>query len=177
MVCGPKTNAPGLSVLHPLYKIWQGMKARCHGKNPNQRYGGRGIIVCERWKNSFQAFVEDMGPRPSLKHSVDRINVHGNYEPGNCRWATPVEQANNKANSGPSYDSTPGPALVWLGRLQEAKDDAVAALVDALSGDPEKMLSVVFGMVIDEQAESFTRTQIRSLQLHAEARGEINFEI
>lgn len=79
------------------YEIWSSMKKRC--QNPNcrvyPRYGGRGITVCERWSNSFEAFYEDMGPRPSKRHSIDRINNDGNYEPGNCRWATQKEQAAN----------------------------------------------------------------------------------
>jgi hypothetical protein len=83
------------------YKIWHGMRTRC--KNPNAigfaNYGAAGIIVCERWDNSFNAFYEDMGPRPSKDHSVDRINNEGNYEPGNCRWATGVEQSNNTSRN------------------------------------------------------------------------------
>jgi hypothetical protein len=59
------------------------------------KYGGRGIQVCERWKTSFTAFLEDVGTKPTPKHSVDRIEVNGNYEPGNVRWATPQEQAWN----------------------------------------------------------------------------------
>lgn len=80
------------------YNTWKNMKQRCsNAKNPDYEYwGGRGIQVCERWLNSYQAFLEDMGQRPSSKHSIDRRNNDGDYEPSNCYWATPVEQANNR---------------------------------------------------------------------------------
>ncbi len=83
------------------YRIWKGMHGRCETPTNSKfrYYGGRGIRVCERWA-SFEAFLADMGPRPSIKHSIDRFpNNDGNYEPGNCRWATATEQANNKRNS------------------------------------------------------------------------------
>lgn len=80
------------------YQSWLHLKQRCgnHKHRAYKYYGGRGITVCDRWKNSFEAFLADMGPKPSLRHSIDRINNDGNYEPGNCRWATKVEQRQNQ---------------------------------------------------------------------------------
>lgn len=76
---------------------WRTLKNRC--RNPNATayrwYGGRGIDVCDKWANSFQAFLDDVGMPPSKKHSLDRIDNTKGYEPGNVRWATPQQQADN----------------------------------------------------------------------------------
>jgi hypothetical protein len=85
----------------PEYKIWEGILDRCNvrGRNakPHKGYAGRGITVCERWQgpDGFANFYEDMGERPSPKHSIDRADNDSGYEPGNCAWATRAEQARN----------------------------------------------------------------------------------
>lgn len=96
--CGARKH--GLS-REPEHNVWSGMIHRCH--NPDSKdyknYGGRGIVVCDEWRSSFQAFIEHIGRRPSDKHSIDRIDNDGNYEPGNVHWATRIEQNNNKRNN------------------------------------------------------------------------------
>lgn len=94
------------------------MIARCRNKRREdyRYYGGRGISVCEQWRKSFTNFFEDMGRRPTAEHSLDRYpNQDGNYEPGNCRWATKVEQANNTSTN----------RLVLLGGLKMTFADAL----------------------------------------------------
>lgn len=94
-----RSKTHGMSKTRP-YRILRDMINRCHYEAYPERhlYGGRGIVVCQRWRESFKAFISDMGmPGPHL--SIDRIDPDGNYEPGNCRWATAKEQAANRRPS------------------------------------------------------------------------------
>lgn len=81
----------------PEYKVWLGIIARCTDPNLPRwmDYGGRGITMCARWRHSFENFLADMGKKPSKDHSIERKENDGNYEPGNCAWATRIEQARN----------------------------------------------------------------------------------
>ena len=95
------------------YSSWKSMKSRCYDKNDKdyKRWGGRGISVCEAWRNSFVQFYKDMGERPN-GHTIDRINNEGNYEPENCRWSVPKTQSNNTRKN---Y------FIEYMGRIQTAK--------------------------------------------------------
>ena len=97
---------------HPLYRTWRGMLSRCSdpGSQAFKNYGGRGIRVCDRWRDHFFAFAADMGAKPSELHSLDRVNNDGNYEPSNCRWATWPEQAANRR-------PPPSQRFEWNGEL------------------------------------------------------------
>ena len=96
-----RKHGEGHSQRSPEYRAWSGMKERCYliSNISYPHYGGRGIAICDRWRNSFNAFLEDMGRKPSPKHSLDRIDPNGHYEPGNVRWATDSEQRNNKRSN------------------------------------------------------------------------------
>jgi len=96
------------------------MVGRCHNKTNDSypRYGARGIKVCDRWRNAPAAFIEDMGPRPQGSYSIDRFPDNGgNYEPGNCRWATPKEQANNRRVRRLKFDGQELTVREWSEKL------------------------------------------------------------
>jgi hypothetical protein len=102
------------------YRIWSKMLQRCY--NPRNHkyhiYGARGISICDRWKDSFESFYIDMGARPSSAHSIDRIDNNGNYEPGNCRWATNREQMRNtRANNFIEIEGISLCVLDWTKKL------------------------------------------------------------
>lgn len=85
----------------PEYVCWIAMKQRCSDVNFKgyKHYGGRAITVCDRWLESFENFLHDMGVKPGIGYSIERDNVNGNYEPSNCRWATTAEQGSNRRNN------------------------------------------------------------------------------
>lgn len=128
------------------FKIWGSILTRV--KNPKyhsfELYGGRGIGISEEWSNSFEAFLRDMGPRPSPKHSVERIDVNGNYCKENCRWATQREQCRNKrTNHLVTYKGETLPLVVWTERLGFRKTTLRNRLVSGWSiemamTEPEK---------------------------------------
>lgn len=99
-----KTTKHGLS-RSPEYAIWAAMKYRCskHGPQGQGRYHfSMGVRVCQKWRRSFGAFLADVGPRPSPRHSIDRFpDTNGDYEPGNVRWATPSQQQENRRDRAP----------------------------------------------------------------------------
>lgn len=96
--CGSMTH--GLSHL-PEYKVWEGIKCRCKcpSATGHSRYGGRGISVCDAWLTSFEAFYRDMGPRPTPKHTLERIENDGPYSKANCRWDTRTAQMRNTSSN------------------------------------------------------------------------------
>lgn len=104
----------------PEYRAWQTMRLRCIDPNnpAYPAYGGRGIVVCERWLNDPQAFVDDMGPKPTPSHEIDRIDNDKGYEPSNCRWVTRKENCRNRrTNRILEFRGERAPLVEWCERL------------------------------------------------------------
>lgn len=134
----------GSSINTPEYRAWSHMIGRCEDPKDSRYadYGGRGIRVCDRWRSDARNFLADMGPRPSARHSLDRINNDGPYDPANCRWATRTEQANNRRNN--RFVTAQGMRLTvadWARRtgIQAA---TICARMDKLGWSPERAVEV-----------------------------------
>ena len=100
----------------PEYRIWTQMKSRCYNPNTTdyKYYGGKGIKVCDKWVNSFESFFMDMGKRPSLLHTIDRIENNTDYTPENCKWATRKTQTRNRSNTKTlTYKGETKPMAAW----------------------------------------------------------------
>lgn len=112
-----RTHGNAGAKVSPEYSSYDSMKQRCLNPNhPQYKYwGGRGITICQRWLDGFENFLSDMGKRPSMRHTLDRFpNKNGNYEPGNCRWATDLEQARNtRRNNNITYNGVTKTITEW----------------------------------------------------------------
>lgn len=131
----------------PEYTAWIRMKHRCY--NPANKdfsiYGGRGIIVCDEWRNDFTAFVKHIGERPSPLHSLDRIDSNGNYEPGNVKWSLPVQQSRNRRYV--HRATVNGETLTiseWAERIG-VKRSAIYARIVNYGYTPEEAVTLKFG--------------------------------
>lgn len=120
----------------PTYRAWVNMLSRCYNEKSTSYpfYGGRGISVCNRWRLSFVDFIADVGERPSPRHSMDRVNTNGNYEPANVRWVTHTEQCRNR-RSNISVIRGDGISYRSLAEAAEAVDGTIGGIWDVCNGN------------------------------------------
>lgn len=128
--CYQKERASETSITHglsktPEYKVWQGMIGRCH--NPNHAdycsYGGQGVVVCDRWKNSFEAFIKDMGTRPSASSTIERVDVYNGYSPENCIWLERDKQSANRRKDFRKHGTHPNYEYLKAARERRARGE------------------------------------------------------
>lgn len=145
----------------PEYAAWQSMKQRCSNKKTKNfnDYGGRGIKVCKRWLHSFENFLKDMGPRPSLVHSLDRIEVNGDYEPTNCRWADSSTQSFNRRNN--CWITIRGRQMLLVDAVAKLGKVALKTARDRLhrGWDPEIAITTPMVLAKDRQPIATRRKQ------------------
>lgn len=128
----------------PEYWIWRAMIRRCHdeGDPSYHRYGGRGIVVCDRWRESFGSFMEDVGARPDPKLTLDRIDNDGNYEPENVRWATRRQQNLNRKGGGRTLTigGETKPLVEWADEAGISRQ-LLRKRIDKMGWSPERAVS------------------------------------
>lgn len=142
--CGCSTNVASTKE----YGAWSNMRARCH--NPKSvgysDYGAKGVKVCRRWRGSFLAFLNDVGPAPTPKHSLDRIHPERNYEPGNVRWATADEQAANKRPPKTVYEGGVVVGETAKQRMAWRCERAYRIIQECKSGTPQYIVALKYGV-------------------------------
>lgn len=139
-----KNKTHGLSKSYPVeYRTWKAIRSRCYVESSSRyyAYGARGIKVDPRW-NDFEAFLLDMGPRPSQNHSIDRIDVNGNYSPENCKWSSASEQSLNKRTTRWIVANGRRETLTGWSIITGIDRRKIAERIDYLGWSPEKALEL-----------------------------------
>jgi hypothetical protein len=126
-------------VMPPEYRVWYAIKQRCF--NPNNKdysnYGGRGVTMYDKWADDFEVFFKDVGQRPGKGYTIDRIDVNGNYEPGNCRWVTMKVQSNNRrSNKHIVINGVCDSLMNWVNKIGCVSYETAKARINVHGWDP-----------------------------------------